>query len=109
MFAALQTLERARLVRRGPDGRYGVPDGRIDAGRRRARARPSRRRAANQPLVRHRGQWVAVERDLHASSPGSRDPRALVAEIRERGLRPCGIMRVPETDDVAAFEGAHGQ
>ena len=59
------------------------------------------------PMVGHRGQWVAVDQDFGVLA-GNEDPRALVAEIRARGLRPRGIMRVPSVGDPP-FEGAQGQ
>ena len=107
VFAALGTLERARLVERRGDGRYGVPAERtdlVDA----VLALDLPGVPHSTPMVEHRGQWVAVDQDFGVLA-GNEDPRALVAEIRARGLRPRGIMRVPETDDVSAFEGAQGQ
>jgi hypothetical protein len=107
VFAALGSLERAGLVERSAAGRYGiaaahgalvdaivaldVPPG--DPG--------------TTPMEQHRGQWVAVDAD-YAVLAGDDDPRELVAEIRARGLRPHGIMRVPARGDPP-FEGAQGQ
>lgn len=108
VFAALGTLERARLVERRGDGRYGVAAERTDlVDAVLALDRPPGAPQST-PMVEHRGQWVAVDQDFGVLA-GNEDPRALVAEIRARGLRPRGIMRVPETDDVSAYEGAQGQ
>jgi DNA-binding IclR family transcriptional regulator len=43
----------------------------------------------------HRGEWAALDADQRVLAADC-DPRALVRTIRERGLAPTRIMRIPE-------------
>lgn len=107
VFAALGSLERAGVVERSAAGRYAITaaQGTLVDAIVALDAPPDAPRTT--PMEQHRGQWVAVDAD-YAVLAGDDDPRELVAEIRARGLRPHGIMRVPARGDPP-FEGAQGQ